>query len=70
MSLVTATETWSYVHGLKPLRHEVGKRTSGRRSLSSPSWLGGPAAGGRVAVAEFERRPELVLRRLQEVACR
>ena len=49
LALVTAAETWSHVHGLMPLRHEVGTSTSGRRSLRSPSWLGGPAAGGRVA---------------------
>ena len=73
LALVTAAETWSYVHGLMPLRHEVGMRTSGRRSRSSPSLA--RRAGGRrpcrpVAMAELAHRLELVLRRLQEVACR
>ena len=80
LALVTAAETWSYVHGLMPLRHEVGMRTSGRRSRNSPSLA--RRAGGRrpcrrlchpnrpVALAELERRAELVLRRLQEVAWR
>ena len=37
MALATATEALRDFQGCKPQRHGVGKRTSGRRSLSSPS---------------------------------